>query len=709
MNNDNCGAPTPLLDHTKERKWITMLPHSFKQEPAQRTLNDLRLTHLGLVVTVIASILFIRDQLQAGISALFTCQYGLYLEDSTFVIIVAFLIYGNLIYQFMRIGYLKRLASHKPTENDKLEEFLNDENAPELVILVPSYKEDPRVNEQTLFSAALQEYPTRRVVLLIDNPPNPGNFEDEEKLNLARDAPYKIQRLLAEEDKRLHKAYSCFAARLKKGHVDIPTEAAYLAVLYEEVALWFKDQAEAYPIRDHTDEFFVQHIFLQPFHEFHAKSQVLKAQHTQLSQKKIYQEYNRLRTLFHVELSSFERKRYDNLSHEPNKAMNLNSYISLFGKSYREIQRNSGLFLEEVPAAFPNAMHIPDAKYIITLDADSLLLPSYAARLIYYMEQPENKKVAVAQTPYSAIPKAPRLIEKIAGATTDIQYIIHQGFTYYNSTYWVGANAVLRKEALIDICQVTQEGNITIKKYIHDSTVIEDTESTIDLIEKGWRLYNYPERLAYTATPPDFGSLLVQRRRWANGGWIIAPKLIRLFFLRRPLKFERLIEGVVRLHYLLSIGGASLMTLLIMLIPFNNSLNDIWLPLTALPYYFLYARDLVKIGYSKSDILSVYALNLMLIPIHLGGAFMSLKQTITGKKGRFGRTPKVKERTRAPRHYVLSEVVLLIYCTSAGALDLLLVRLSHAIFSTVNIIVFLAIFTRFIGWKESKEDLFERK
>jgi hypothetical protein len=51
---------------------------------------------------------------------------------------------------------------------------------------------------------------------------------------------------------------------------------------------------------------------------------------------------------------------------------------------------------------------------------------------------------------------------------------------------------------------------------IADRTIIEDTESSIDLIVRGWSLYNYPSRLAYSATPADFGSLLIQRRRWAT-------------------------------------------------------------------------------------------------------------------------------------------------------------------------------------------------
>ena len=125
--------------------------------------------------------------------------------------------------------------------------------------------------------------------------------------------------------------------------------------------------------------------------------------------------------------------------------------------------------------------------------------------------------VAVIQTPYSSYRGAPTRIERIAAATTDIQHMLHQGMTYYDATFWVGANAVIRKAALDDICVVSTEGTRTVKTYIQDRTVIEDTESSIDLGYFGWHLVNYPERLSYSATPPDFGSLVVQRRRW--GEW----------------------------------------------------------------------------------------------------------------------------------------------------------------------------------------------
>lgn len=81
----------------------------------------------------------------------------------------------------------------------------------------------------------------------------------------------------------------------------------------------------------------------------------------------------------------------------------------------------------------------------------------------------------------------------------------------------------------------TERGH-AVSVFIQDKTLIEDTGSTIDLVAKGWRLHNHPERLAYSATPPDFGALVIQRRRWANGGLIILPSLLALWYDRGPAR-----------------------------------------------------------------------------------------------------------------------------------------------------------------------------
>ncbi len=71
--------------------------------------------------------------------------------------------------------------------------------------------------------------------------------------------------------------------------------------------------------------------------------------------------------------------------------------------------------------------------------------------------------MAIAQTPYSAFPGAATRLERIAGATTDLQHIVHQGLTYYDATFWVGANAVIRKKALDQIAETSYIGDWEIR------------------------------------------------------------------------------------------------------------------------------------------------------------------------------------------------------------------------------------------------------
>jgi hypothetical protein len=341
----------------------------------------------------------------------------------------------------------------------------------------------------------------------------------------------------------------------------------------------------------------------------------------------------------------------------------------------------------------------------VTLDADSLALPDYALRLVHLLEQPEHRRVAVAQTPYSAIPGAGTRLERMAGATTDLQYIVHQGFTEYRATFWVGANAVIRKAALDDLETTEVERGHPIRRYIHDRTVIEDTESSVELADRGWDLVNYPERLSFSATPPDFGSLLIQRRRWANGGLIILPKLVRSLARRRGAAGGRTAEAIVRAHYLTSIAGANLALLAVLAYPFSDAVVSIWLPLTAVPYFALYARDLAQAGYRLTDVVRVYALNLLLVPVNLGGVLKSLEQAWTKRKIPFGRTPKIEGRTAAPALYLCAEVALIGFFAFAAASDLSEGRIANAGFALVNVVLLVYAVGRYIGWRALVSDV----
>lgn len=280
-------------------------------------------------------------------------------------------------------------------------------------------------------------------------------------------------------------------------------------------------------------------------------------------------------------------------------------------------------------------------------------------RLVYFLEQPNNAKVAVTQTPYSSFRGAATRIERLAAATTDIQHILHQGLSYYNATFWVGANAVIRKEALEDIVETEWVGGFEHKRYIQDRTVIEDTESSIDLTLHGWNLVNYPERLSYSATPPDFGSLVVQRRRWANGGLLILPKLWSQTKQRKNRQETvSKMELLLRINYMASIAWATFGLMFLLAFPYTDKLLSPLVLVASVPYFLAMASDLHYCGYKRSDIFRIYGFNFILLIVNLAGVLKSLQQALTGKKIPFARTPKVKNRTSASWLYVISPFVI---------------------------------------------------
>jgi cellulose synthase (UDP-forming) len=239
-------------------------------------------------------------------------------------------------------------------------------------------------------------------------------------------------------------------------------------------------------------------------------------------------------------------------------------------------------------------------------------------------------------------------------------------------------------KALKDIEMVDCERGHPILRYIQDHTVIEDTESTIGLICKGWKLYNYPASLSYSATPSDFVSLCIQGCRWANGGLIIFLKLTKYLLFGNTSLRQRLIECFVRSYYLLSIALVNLTILIMLIYPFGDGLYVELLLIATSPYLIFYARDLGYLSYTEKDLLRLFAINLLLMPINNGGCFNSIDQLLFRKKTPFHRTSKIKERTVVSSFYVLIEVFLCIYLMFDCAVDLHHRFYARAIFSGTN-------------------------
>jgi EAL domain-containing protein (putative c-di-GMP-specific phosphodiesterase class I)/cellulose synthase/poly-beta-1,6-N-acetylglucosamine synthase-like glycosyltransferase len=631
------------------------------------------------------------------------------IEAIVYMVVVTGLAASATAYLITRIGYFYRSRSHHRAPRIALDNFLAG-STPTVTVLVPSYQEDERIIRTTLLSAALQEYPGLRVVLLIDDPQVPKTRAARDLLLAARALPAAIEAELAFPFARVQTSYERFEdARGELGdRATTADDMRDLAGEYRFAAGWLYGLGRRQEIVDHTDVFFAEHIINALAEDLGTIADALEGgagEEVALPAERLVQLYRRLLAIFDATMTYFERKRYVSLSDEPNKAMNLNSYIGLMGGSYQEVGTPLGVAL--VPSGPGRGeLVVPDPDYVLTLDADSVLLPEYALRLVHLLEQGAHERDAVAQTPYSAFPGGATRIERISGATTDIQYIVHQGMTHYDATFWVGANAVLRKKALDEIREVAYEGDWEIRRYIQDRTVIEDTESTIDLRVHGWTLFNYPERMAYSATPPDFGSLCIQRQRWANGGLLILTKLKEQYRARRAKgQKTRFGELFVRVNYMASIFWSSVCLVIMLVYPFNSSLLNPILLLVSVPYFMMMSADLKACGYKRRDVLRIYGFNLILLPVNLSGSFASILQLLTGEKSAFKRTPKVRDRTTAATSYLLAPLALIALCLWTAYRDVQLHHWNNLVFAGLNLLLSTYAMVAFVGVGNTIVDL----
>src|SRR5262249_43158355 len=108
-----------------------------------------------------------------------------------------------------------------------------------------------------LLSAALQDYPRRSVVLLIDDPPVATTYEDARNLDRTRQLADAVERRLAAMQARVRAAAEAFELCADSAPLQPAGEAHELAALYREMGAWSAEEATRHQIVDHTDQVFV--------------------------------------------------------------------------------------------------------------------------------------------------------------------------------------------------------------------------------------------------------------------------------------------------------------------------------------------------------------------------------------------------------------------------------------------------------------------
>jgi len=101
-------------------------------------------------------------------------------EEVLYLVIVTLLTVSAVAYLLARLGFMYRTRTHHRATRASLDQYY-DARRPTLTTIIPSYQEEERVIRTTLLSAALQEYPDKQVVLLIDDPYVPKNQKAREQ------------------------------------------------------------------------------------------------------------------------------------------------------------------------------------------------------------------------------------------------------------------------------------------------------------------------------------------------------------------------------------------------------------------------------------------------------------------------------------------------------------------------------------------------
>jgi hypothetical protein len=115
--------------------------------------------------------------------------------------------------------------------------------------------------------------------------------------------------------------------------------------------------------------------------------------------------------------------------------------------------------------------------------------------------------------------------------------------------------------------------------------------------------------------------------------------------------------------------------------------------------------DLHYCGYKRLDAARIYGFNLLLLPVNLAGSISSIVQALTGAKGKFMRTPKVRDRTIPAFIYVALPYLLVAFSVYTFKVAWENNLWSNSIFAAINGVLAAYAIVAFIGVRNSFVDL----
>lgn len=201
-------------------------------------------------------------------------------------------------------------------------------------------------------------------------------------------------------------------------------------------------------------------------------------------------------------------------SNESAKAGNLNNALWLTSEGFEEKGvKGSDWFCFGNPPK-------KGGELILVLDCDHVPTCDFLEKTVGFFLRDE--KLFLVQTPHFFINPTP--IERNLGTfieapgENEMFYgEIHRGLDFWNSSFFCGSGAVLRRKYLEEV------GGFSGK------TITEDAETSLTLHSKGYRSAYLRKPLICGLSPETFNDFIIQRSRWTQG-------MIQILMLKNPLK-----------------------------------------------------------------------------------------------------------------------------------------------------------------------------
>ena len=304
-----------------------------------------------------------------------------------------------------------------------------------------------------------------------------------------------------------------------------------------------------------------------------------------------------------------------------------------------------------------NALRQTNGDIVAIFDSDQIPVKSFLTETVGFIVADE--KCGLVQTPQHNFTASPfehnlRLTNKISSEEDFFYRVAQVGNDYWNSGYFCGCCAILRRSALEKI------GGIAVE------TVGEDAHTSMRLHAAGYRSVYFNKPLTGGLATARFEQYLAQRVRWGRG-------MAQILRIQNPL-FTRGLSIPQRLNYFLSImhffGGvprmvlilAPLVYLLLGWMPVNsNSLNILYY---AVPHILLaiIAMSAMSKGYRQSFWSEVFqtATAFALAPV----TFLAL---INPRLGKFTVTSKrlLNTNSRFNFKYALPTIIMIAISVAA--------------------------------------------